>query len=56
VGAVDGAGFGHAHSGVVEDQMRNIAGMSFTVADEATALGRFIDRGFEHPKVLLRTT
>jgi hypothetical protein len=30
--------------------------MRVAVADEATALGRFIDRGFEHPKVLLRTT
>jgi hypothetical protein len=56
VGAIDGAGFGHAHSGVVEDQRRNIAGMGIALADEATALGRFIDRGFEHPKVLLQAS
>jgi hypothetical protein len=53
-GAIDGAGFGHAHFGVVEDQGRNIAGMSVAVADEAAALGRFIDNGFENPEVLLR--
>jgi len=37
-GSIDGAGFGHAHLGVVEDQGRNIAGMGVAVADEATAL------------------
>ena len=36
--AVDGAAFGHGHFGVVEDQRRDIAGMSVAVADEATAL------------------
>jgi hypothetical protein len=55
-GAVDGAVFGHGHFGVVEDQGKDIARMRVAVADEASALGRFIDRGFEHPKVLLRTT
>jgi len=53
-GAVDGAGFGHAHFSVVEDQGRNVAGMGVTVADEATALGRFIDNSFEDPENLLR--
>jgi hypothetical protein len=38
-GAVDGAGFGHAHFGMVEDQGGNIAGMGIAVADEAPALG-----------------
>ena len=38
-GAVEGAGFGHAHFGVMEDQGRKVAGMDITVADEATALG-----------------
>ena len=51
-GAIDGAGFGHAHLGVVENQRRDIAGMSVAVAHEATALGRFIDGGFEHPEIL----
>ena len=37
-GAIDGAGFGHAHFGVVEDQGRDIAGMGVAVADEAAAL------------------
>jgi hypothetical protein len=37
-GAIDGAGFGHAHFGVVEDQGRNIAGMGVAVPDEAAAL------------------
>jgi hypothetical protein len=37
-GAIDGAGFGHAHFGVVEDQGRNIAGMGVAVAHEAAAL------------------
>ena len=54
-GAIDGAGFGHAHLGVVEDQRRDIARMSIAVADEATALGRFIDRGLEDPEVFFRT-
>jgi hypothetical protein len=55
-GTVEGAGFGRGHFGVVKDQRRDIAGMSISVADEAAALGRFIDRGFKHPKVLLRMT
>jgi hypothetical protein len=53
-GAIDGAGFGHAHLGIVENQRRDIAGMSVAVADEAATLGRFIDRGLEYPEVLLR--
>jgi hypothetical protein len=55
-GTIDGAGFGHAHLGMVEDQRRNIARMSVAVAHEATALGRFIDRGFEDPEVPCGTT
>jgi hypothetical protein len=54
-GAIDGTGFGHAHLGVVEDEGRDVAGMGVTVADEAAALGRLIDRGFEHPEVFLGT-
>jgi len=53
-GAIDGAGFGHAHFGVVEDQRRNIAGMSVAKAHEAAALWRLVDRCFEDPEVLLR--
>jgi len=53
-GAIDGAGFGHAHFGVVEDQGRNIAGIGVAKAHEAAALGRFIDNSFEDPEVLLR--
>jgi hypothetical protein len=53
-GAIDGAGFGHAHLGIVEDQRRDIAGMSVAVADEATAPRRFEDCRLEHPEVLLR--
>jgi len=55
-GTVDGAGFGHAHLGVVEDQGRNVSWMGITIPDEPATLGRFIDCGLEHPKVLLRTT
>jgi hypothetical protein len=50
--AVDGAGFGHAHLGVVEDQGRDVAGMGIAVADEAAALGRLIDGRLENPEVL----
>jgi hypothetical protein len=55
-GAIDGAGFGHAHFGVVEDQGRNIAGMGITVADEATASRRFEYCRLENPKVLFGET
>jgi hypothetical protein len=55
-GAVDGAGFGHAHLGVVEDEGGDIAGMGIAVADEAAALGGLIDRSLEDPEVLLRAT
>jgi len=55
-GAIDGTGFGHAHLGMVEDQRRDVAGVSVTVTHEAAALGRFIDRGFEHPEVFLGAT
>jgi len=52
-GAIDGAGFGHAHLGMVEDERRNIAGMGITVTDEAATFGCFEDGGLEHPKVFL---
>jgi hypothetical protein len=55
-GAVDSAGFGHAHLSVVENQGRNVTGMGVTVADEATAVGGLIDGGLEDPKVLLGPT
>jgi hypothetical protein len=55
-GAIDGAGFGHAHLGVVENQRRDIAGMSFAVTNKAPALGRFEDCGFEHPEVFFGAT
>jgi len=38
-GAVDGAGFGHAHFGMVENQGGNIAWMGIAVAHEAATLG-----------------
>jgi hypothetical protein len=53
-GAVDGASFGHAHLGVVEDEGGDVAGMGVAVADEATAFGRLVDGGFEDPEALLR--
>jgi hypothetical protein len=37
-GAIDGAGFGHAHLGIVENQRRDIAGMSVGVPHKAAAL------------------
>jgi hypothetical protein len=55
-GAIDGASFGHAHLGVVEDQRRDIAGMSVAVTDKATAFRCFKDGSFEDPKILLRMT
>jgi hypothetical protein len=53
-GSIDGAGFGHAHFGIVENQRRNIAGMGVAKAHEAAAPGRFIDNSFEDPEILLR--
>jgi hypothetical protein len=38
-GAVDGAGFGHTHLGVVEDERRDVAGVGVAVPDEPSALG-----------------
>ena len=55
-GAIDGAGFGHTHLGVVEDEGRHITGMGIAIADEATALGGLIDGSLEDPEVLLGTT
>jgi hypothetical protein len=55
-GAVDGAGFGHAHLGIVEDQRGDIAGMSIAVPNEPAAFGGLEDGGFEHPEILLGAT
>jgi hypothetical protein len=41
---------------MVENQRGDIAGIGVAVAHKATALGRFIDRGFEDPEVFLRMT
>ena len=38
-GAIDGAGFGHAHLGVVKDEGGDVTGMGIAIADEAAALG-----------------
>jgi hypothetical protein len=38
-GAIDGAGFGHAHFGVVENEGGAVAGMSVPITHEAPALG-----------------
>lgn len=51
-GAIDGAGFGHAHLGVVEDERRDVAGMGITVADEAAAFGGFVYGSLEDPEAL----
>jgi hypothetical protein len=55
-GAIDGAGFGHAHLGIIENQKRGIAGMSVAVANKAAAPRRFEDCRVEHPEVLFRPT
>ena len=55
-GAIDGAGFGHAHLGMVENQGRDIARVSVAVAHEASAFGRFENCRLEHPKVLFGAT
>ena len=49
---IDGAGLGHTHLGVVEDEGGDVAGMGIAVPDEAAALGGLIDRGLEDPEVL----
>jgi hypothetical protein len=54
--AVDGAGFGHTHLGVVEDEGRDIARMRVAIADEAAAFGGLVDGGFENPEVFLGAT
>ncbi len=53
-GAIDGAGFGHPHFGIIEDEGGNIAGMSVAVANEASAFERLIDGSFENPEILPR--
>jgi len=53
-GAIDGAGFGHAHLGMVEDERGDVAGMGVPIADEAAAVGGLIDGGLEDPEVLFR--
>jgi len=55
-GAIDGASFGHAHLGVVEDQRRDIAGMSVAIADKPSTFGCLKHGGLEDPKILLRMT
>jgi hypothetical protein len=55
-GAIDGASFGHAHLGVVQDERRDIAGMSVAVTDKATAFRCLIDGSFKHPEAFLRST
>jgi len=55
-GTIDGARFGHAHLGVVEDEGGDIAGMGIAIANEATAVGGLIDGGLEDPEVLLGAT
>ena len=54
-GAIDGAGSGRAHFGVVKDQGGNIPRMGVAVADEAPAPGGLVDRSFENPVVFVRT-
>src|SRR5690242_8223911 len=54
-GAVDGTRFGHAKFSVIEDERRDVARMSVTVANEPAALGGLENGGFEDPKVLLGT-
>jgi len=51
-GAIDGAGFGHTHFGVVKDEGRDVAGMGIAITNEATTLGGLIDGGLEDPEVL----
>jgi hypothetical protein len=49
-GAVDGAGFGDAHLGAV-DQRRNVGGGGVPVTDEAARTGRLVDGCLENPPV-----
>jgi hypothetical protein len=53
-GTIDGAGFGHAHLGMVEDKGRNVAGVGIAIAHEAPALGGLENGGFENPEVFSR--
>ena len=55
-GVIDGAGFGHPHLGVVEDQGRDVAGMGITVPNKPTTFGGLIDSSLEDPEVLLGAT
>jgi hypothetical protein len=38
---------------VVEDEGGDVAGVGIAIADEAAALGRLVDSGFENPEVFL---
>jgi len=40
---------------VVDDKGRDVARVGVAVTHEPAALGRLINRGFEHPEVLLRS-
>jgi hypothetical protein len=51
-GAINGARFGHAKFGVVEDKRRNITRVRVAVTHEAAAFGRLEDGGFEDPEIL----
>jgi hypothetical protein len=54
-GAVDGAGFGDAHLGAV-DQGGDVGGISVAVADEAARAGTLIDGRLEDPSASGRIT
>ena len=54
--SIDGAGFGHTHFGVVEDEGRDVTGMGIAITNEATALGGLIDRRLKDPEVLFGAT
>ena len=54
--AIDGASFGHAHLGVVEDEGRDVSRMGIAVPNEAAAFGCFKDCRFKYPEILLGST
>jgi hypothetical protein len=55
-GTIDGTSFGHAHLSVIEDERRDIAGMSVAIADKPSTFGCLKDGSFKHPEVFLRST
>jgi hypothetical protein len=52
-GTVDGASFGDAHLGAV-DQGRDVGGIGVSVADEAAGAGRFVDGSLKDPAAGVR--